>query len=118
MSKMKELFKNLYKFILKILGRKQPESKPQKNIFGHNGELEMIEYGKMVSIIRHHYKTQFNDVGHIDFEEMMINLSKMSYVEIKALFAAILEIQCQTNRTEHLDEEFNNNQQNTFKITN
>ena len=115
MSKMKEFFKNLYQFISRKLGKRQPVPQPQKNIFGHNGELEMIEYGKMVAIICHHYQTQAKEVGHLDFDEMMFKLSKMSYVEIKALFAAILEIQCQTNRTQHLDEKFNEEKQNIFK---
>tara|TARA_Y100001935_G_scaffold24234_1_gene17682 strand:- start:1135 stop:1488 length:354 start_codon:yes stop_codon:yes gene_type:complete len=115
MSKMKELFKNLYQFISRKFGLRQPEPQKQKNVFGHNGELEMIEYGKMVAVIRYHYQTQAKEVGHLDFDEMMFKLSRMTYVEIKALFATILEIQCQTNRTQHLDEKFEETKQNTFK---
>ena len=115
MSKMKELFKNLYQFISRKFGLRQPEHQKQKNVFGHNGELEMIEYGKMVAVIRYHYQTQAKEVGHLDFDEMMFKLSRMTYVEIKALFATILEIQCQTNRTQHLDEKFEETKQSTFK---
>ena len=64
----------------------------------------MIEYAKMVSIIRNHYKAQSRKVGHINLEEMMIELSKMNYVEIKALFAAIMEIEIQSNRSYNLEK--------------
>ena len=104
MSKIKKLVNTFYDFILKKIGKRKPQKQPERNIFGSGGELEMIEYGRMITIIRHHYRIQARDVGHIDFEELMFNLSKMTYVEVKALFAAIVEIQCQTNRTHHLDE--------------
>ncbi len=89
--------------------------KPVRNIFGHEGELEMIEYAKMVSMIRNHYKTQSRKIGHINLEEMMIMLSKMNYVEIKALFAAIMEIEVQSNRSYNLEKkskEFDNSFKN------
>jgi len=103
MSKIKFLF---HKLLTKLstLFRWNKTEKPDLNIFGHEGELEMIEYAKMVSMIRNHYKTQSRKVGHINLEEMMVELSKMNYVEIKALFAAIMEIEVQSNRSYELDK--------------
>ena len=103
MSKIKFLF---HKLLTKLstLFRWNKTEKPKLNIFGHEGELEMIEYAKMVSMIRNHYKAQSRKIGHINLEEMMIKLSKMNYVEIKALFAAIMEIEVQSNRSYNLEK--------------
>ena len=38
---------------------------------------------------------------------MMTNLSKMTYVEVKALFAAIMEIQIQSNKSYDLEKKSN-----------
>ena len=103
MSKIKFLFHQLITK-LSTLFRWNKKEKPELNIFGHEGELEMIEYAKNVSLIRNHYKIQSRKVGHINLEEMMIELSKMNYVEIKALFAAIMEIEVQSNRSYDLDK--------------
>ena len=103
MSKIKFLFNKLLTKLSTLFKWKKKE-KPELNIFGHEGELEMIEYAKMVSIIRNHYKAQSRKVGHINLEEMMIELSKMNYVEIKALFAAIMEIEIQSNRSYDLEK--------------
>ena len=111
MSKIKFLFNKLLTK-LSTLFRWNKTEKPERNIFGHEGELEMIEYAKMVSMIRSHYKAQARKVGHINLEEMMIKLSKMNYVEIKALFAAIMEIEVQSNGSYELEKnskEFNRN---------
>ena len=114
MSKIKFLFNKLLTK-LSTLFRWKKKEKPEINIFGHEGELEMIEYAKMVSMIRNHYKAQSRKVGHINLEEMMIKLSKMNYVEIKALFAAIMEIEVQSNRSYDLEKnskEFNSSFKN------
>ena len=103
MSKIKFLFNKLLTK-LSTLFRWNKTKKPERNIFGHEGELEMIEYAKMVSMIRSHYKAQARKVGHINLEEMMIKLSKMNYVEIKALFAAIMEIEVQSNRSYEIEK--------------
>jgi hypothetical protein len=98
MSKIKFLFNKLLTK-LSTLFRWNKKEKPELNVFGHEGELEMIEYAKMVSMIRNHYKAQSRKVGHINLEEMMIELSKMNYVEIKALFAAIMQIEIETSNS-------------------
>jgi len=103
MSKIKFLFNKLLTK-LSTLFRWNKTKKPVLNVFGHEGELEMIEYAKMVSLIRNHYKIQSRKIGHINLEEMMIKLSKMNYVEIKALFAAIMEIEVQSNRSYNLEK--------------
>ena len=103
MSKIKFLFNKLLTK-LSTLFRWNKKEKPELNVFGHEGELEMIEYAKMVSMIRNHYKAQSRKVGHINLEEMMIELSKMNYVEIKALFAAIMEIEVQSNRSYDIEK--------------
>ena len=103
MSKIKFLFNKLLTK-LSTLFRWNKKEKPELNVFGHEGELEMIEYAKMVSMIRNHYKAQSRKIGHINLEEMMIKLSKMNYVEIKALFAAIMEIEVQSNRSYNLEK--------------
>ena len=103
MSKIKFLFNKLLTK-LSTLFRWNKKEKPELNVFGHEGELEMIEYAKMVSMIRNHYKAQSRKVGHINLEEMMIKLSMMNYVEIKALFAAIMEIEVQTNRSYDMEK--------------
>ena len=107
MSKIKFLF---HKLLTKLstLFRWNKMEKPVRNIFGHEGELEMIEYAKMVSMIRNHYKAQSRKIGHINLEEMMIQLSNMNYVEIKALFAAIMEIEVQSNKAYNLKKESKN----------
>ena len=103
MSKIKFFFHQLLIKLSTLFSRNKSE-KPERNIFGHEGELEMIEYAKMVSMIRNHYKAQSMKVGHINLEDMMIKLSMMNYVEIKALFAAIMEIEVQSNRSYHLEK--------------
>ena len=105
MSKIKQIMSFLYQSIRIIFVKKQPE-KVERNVFGNRGELEMIEYARMIAFIRFHYKKQSKDVGHLDLDTMMIQLSSMTYVEVKALFAAIMEIQFQSmNAYHHLEKE-------------
>ena len=106
MSKIKFLFNKLITK-LSTLFRWNKIEKPKLNIFGHQGELEMIEYAKMVSLIRNHYQIQAQRIGHLNLNEMMTNLSKMTYVEVKALFAAIMEIQIQSNKSYDLEKKSN-----------
>ena len=103
MSKIKFLF---HKLITKLstLFRWNRKKEEKRNVFGHNGELEMVQYAKMVALIRNHYQIQSYISGHLDLDEMMTNLSKMTYVEIKALFAAIMEIQIQSNKSYDLEK--------------
>jgi hypothetical protein len=114
MSKIKFLFHKLITKLSTLL--KWSRKKEQKrNVFGHNGELEMVQYAKMVALIRNHYQIQAQRVGHLNLNEMMTNLSKMTYVEVKALFAAIMEIQIQSNRSYDLEKnskEFNSSFKN------
>tara|TARA_B110000196_G_scaffold318683_1_gene334646 strand:+ start:1414 stop:1749 length:336 start_codon:yes stop_codon:yes gene_type:complete len=108
MSKIKQIMSFLYQSIRKIFVKKQPE-KVERNVFGNRGELEMIEYARMIAFIRFHYQKQSKDVGHLDLDIMMIQLSSMAYVEVKALFAAIMEIQFQSINAYHpqkKDEEY------------
>ncbi len=93
----------LYESIRRIFVKKQPEE-VKRNVFGKNGDLEMIEYARMIAFIRTHYQKQSKDVGHLDLDVMMVQLSNMTYVEVKALFAAIMEIQFQSMDTYHLEE--------------
>ena len=113
MSKIKFLFHQLITKISTLFrwGRNKEEQK--RNVFGNNGELEMIEYAKMVALIRNHYQIQSKRLGHLDLDQMMTNLSKMTYVEIKALFAAIIQIQMESKnsydlekKSQELDHEF------------
>ena len=106
MSKIKFLF---HKLITKLstLFRWSRKKEQKRNVFGHNGELEMVQYAKMIALIRNHYQIQAQRVGHLNLNEMMTNLSKMTYVEVKALFAAIMEIQIQSNKSYDLEKKSN-----------
>ena len=103
MSKIKFL---LNKLITKLstLFRWSRKKEEKRNVFGHNGDLEMIEYARMISIIRNHYQIQSQRIGHINLSEMMAHLSKMTYVEIKALFAAIMQIQMESKSSYDLEK--------------
>ena len=77
----------------------------------------MIEYAKMVALIRNHYQIQSKRLGHLDLDQMMTNLSNMTYVEIKALFAAIIEIQVQSGRSydiEKKNEDFDSQKRKSY----
>jgi hypothetical protein len=106
MSKIKQIMSFLYLSIQKIFGKKKPEQqeKVERNVFGNNGDLEMIEYARMIAFIRTHYRKQAKYIGHIDSDILMIQLSNMSYVEVKALFAAIMEIECQSMIAYHVEK--------------
>jgi len=99
MHKKRHFIKNIFSFIKSTFTWKKNKEKVEKNIFGDGGELEMVEYSRMILYIRTHYLHQSQVFGHVDFEYFMIQLSKMSYVEVKALFAAILEIHAKTNES-------------------
>ena len=103
MSKLKFLF---HKLITKLstFFRWKRKKEEKRNVFGHNGELEMVQYAKMVALIRNHYQIQSYISGHLDLDEMMTNLSKMTYVEIKALFAAIMQIQMESKNSYDLEK--------------
>ena len=106
MSKIKQIMSFLYLSIQKVFGKKKPEQqeKVERNVFGNNGDLEMIEYARMIAFIRTHYQKQAKYIGHIDSDILMIQLSNMSYVEVKALFAAIMEIECQSITAYHVEK--------------
>lgn len=106
MSKIKQIMSFLYLSIQKVFGKKKPEQqeKVERNVFGNNGDLEMIEYARMIAFIRKHYQKQAKYIGHIDSDILMIQLSNMSYVEVKALFAAIMEIECQSMIAYHVEK--------------
>lgn len=97
MSKKRHFIKSIFSFIKSFFSREKNKLKDERNIFGDGGELEMVEYSRMILFIRTHYLHQSATFGHVDFQDFMIQLSKMSYVEVKALFAAILEIHAKTN---------------------
>ena len=97
MSKKRHLFQKIFSVFKSIFKKKKSKLKVERNIFGDFGELEMIEYSKMILFIRNYYIYQNQMFGHTDYHESMVKLSKMSYVEVKALFAAILEIQAKSN---------------------
>jgi hypothetical protein len=80
------------------------DTRAGRNVFGTNGDLEMIEYAKMVTLIRNHYQIQSKRLGHLDLDQMMTKLSNMTYVEVKALFAAILQIQMESKNSYDLDK--------------
>ena len=106
MSKLKFLF---HKLITKLstFFRWKRKKEEKRNVFGHNGELEMVQYAKMVALIRNHYQIQAQHIGHLDLDQMMTNLSKMTYVEIKALFAAIMQIQMESKNSYDLEKKSN-----------
>ena len=113
MSKIKILFHQLMKKLSTLFKWDSNKENENRNVFGTNGDLEMIEYAKMVALIRNHYQIQSKRLGHLDLDQMMTNLSKMTYVEIKALFAAILQIQMESKnsydlekKSQELDHEF------------
>jgi len=97
MSKKRHFIQKIFLVFKSIFKKKKSKLKAERNIFGNFGELEMIEYSKMILFIRNYYLYQSQTFGHIEYHESMIDLSKMSYVEVKALFAAILEIQAKSN---------------------
>jgi len=104
MSKIKFLFHQLITKLLTLLRRSKNKEEQKRNVFGNDGELEMIEYAKMVALIRNHYQIQSKRLGHLDLDQMMTNLSNMTYVEVKALFAAILQIQMESKNSYDLDK--------------
>lgn len=113
MSKIKILFHQLIKKLSTLFKWGSDKEEQNRNVFGTNGDLEMIEYAKMVALIRNHYQIQSKQLGHLNLDQMMTNLSKMTYVEIKALFAAILQIQMESKnsydiekKSQDLDREF------------
>ena len=113
MSKLKFLFHKLITKLSTLFRWGRNKEEQNRNVFGNNGKLEMIEYAKMVALIRNHYQIQSKRLGHLDLDQMMTNLSKMTYVEIKALFAAILQIQIESQslydlekKNQELDREF------------
>lgn len=97
MPKKRHFIQKIFSIFKSIFTKKKSKLKVERNIFGDFGELEMIEYSKMILLIRNYYLYQSQAFGHIDYDELMVKLSKMSYVEVKALFAAILEIQAKSN---------------------
>ena len=99
MPKKRHLFQIIFSVFKSIFKKKKSKLQVERNIFGDFGELEMVEYSRMILFIRTHYLHQSSTFGHVDYQDFMIQLSKMSYVEVKSLFAAILEIHAKTNET-------------------
>tara|TARA_X000001036_G_C20203246_1_gene612479 strand:+ start:224 stop:574 length:351 start_codon:yes stop_codon:yes gene_type:complete len=104
MSKIKKIFYQLINKLSTLFKSGSNKEEQNRNVFGTNGDLEMIEYAKMVALIRNHYQLQSERLGHLDLDQMMTDLSKMTYVEIKALFAAILQIQMESKNTYDLEK--------------